>query len=133
LKKLKSMGVWLEITTLVITDANDSDGELAEIARFVLELGAETPWHVSRFHPTYMLRDVPSTSVATLKRAREIGLEAGLHYVYTGNVPGDQGEKTLCHNCGRVLIDRFGFATGQYAIKKGRCPDCQTPVAGVEM
>ena len=133
LKKLKSMGVWLEITTLVIPGLNDSDSELTEIAEFILELGPETPWHVSRFHPTYMLRNIPSTPVATLKRAREIGLQVGLHFVYTGNVPGDQGEKTLCHQCGRVLIDRFGFATGKYAIKKGRCPDCQTPVAGVEM
>ena len=133
LKKLKSMGVWLEITTLVITGLNDSDSELTEIAKFILELGPETPWHVSRFHPTYMLQNISSTPVATLKRAREIGLREGLHFVYTGNIPGDQGEKTLCHQCGRVLIDRFGFATGQYAIQKGRCPDCQTPVAGVEM
>jgi pyruvate formate lyase activating enzyme len=133
LKKLKSMGVWLEITTLVIPNVNDSDRELTEIAQFVAELGPETPWHVSRFHPTYLLKNTSSTPVATLKRAREIGLQVGLHYVYTGNVPGDQGEKTLCHNCGGVLIDRFGFATGDYAIKKGRCPDCQTPVGGVGM
>jgi pyruvate formate lyase activating enzyme len=133
LQKLKSMGVWLEVTTLVIPGLNDSNRELSEIAEFILALGPETPWHVSRFHPTYKLRDVSSTPGATLKRAREIGLEAGLHYVYTGNLPGDQGEKTLCHHCGRVLIDRFGFATGQYDIKKGRCPDCQKPVAGVDM
>jgi pyruvate formate lyase activating enzyme len=88
---------------------------------------------VSRFHPTYMLTNVPSTPVATLKRARDLGMEAGLHYVYTGNVPGNQGEKTFCHHCGRLLIDRVGFATGEYAIEKGRCPDCQTLVAGVGM
>jgi pyruvate formate lyase activating enzyme len=133
LKKLKSMGVWLEVTTLVIPGLNDSDGELADIANYIAELGVETPWHVSRFHPTYMLTNVPSTPVATLKRARDIGMEAGLHYVYTGNVPGNQGEKTLCHHCGRVLIDRFGFSIGEYVIVKGRCPDCQTPVAGVGM
>jgi pyruvate formate lyase activating enzyme len=120
LKKLKSMGVWLEVTTLVIPNVNDSDRELTEIAQFIVELGPETPWHVSR-------------PVATLKRAREIGLQVGLQYVYTGNIPGDQGEKTLCHNCKGVLIDRFGFATGHYAIKNGRCPDCQTSVAGVGM
>ena len=133
LKKLKSMGVWLEITTLVIPTINDSDEELTEIAQFIKELGADTPWHVSRFHPTYRLMNVPTTPVATVKRAREIGLQVGLHYVYTGNVPGDQGENTLCRQCGRVLIDRFGFATGHYAIKNGRCPDCQGQVAGVEM
>jgi pyruvate formate lyase activating enzyme len=133
LKKLKNMGVWLEITTLVIPTVNDSDQELTKIAQFIMELGPETPWHVSRFHPSYRLRNVSSTPVATLKRAREIGLQVGLHYVYTGNVPGDQAEKTLCHHCGRLLIDRFGFATGHYDISKGNCPDCQTPVAGVEM
>ena len=133
LKKLKSMGVWLEVTTLIIPGLNDSDGELADIANYIAELGPETPWHVSRFHPTYMLTNVPSTPVATLKRARDIGMEAGLHYVYTGNVPGNQGEKTFCHHCGRLLIDRVGFATGVYAIEKGRCPDCQTPVVGVGM
>jgi pyruvate formate lyase activating enzyme len=133
LKKLKDMGVWLEVTTLVIPSLNDSEAELSEIAHFIKDLGPETPWHVSRFHPSFRLRNLSSTPVSTLRRAREIGLEAGLHYVYTGNVPGDQGENTLCHNCNRVLIDRYGFATGHYAILKGRCPDCDTPVAGVGM
>ena len=133
LRKLKHMGVWLEITTLVIPTINDSDGELKEIANFIKELGADTPWHASRFHPTYKLVRVPRTPVATLKRAREIGLQEGLHHVYTGNVPGEQGENTLCHQCDRVLIDRFGFATGHYAIQNGRCPDCHIEVAGVEM
>ncbi len=133
LKKLKDMGVWLEVTTLVIPTLNDSDRELTEIAEFIKELGREIPWHVSRFHPTYRLRNVPNTPIATLKRAREIGLQAGLHYVYTGNIPGDQGENTLCHQCGQVLIDRYGFSTGLYAVKQGCCPGCRTQVAGVEM
>jgi pyruvate formate lyase activating enzyme len=133
LHKLKAMGVWLEVTTLVIPTLNDSDRELKQIAEFILELGRETPWHVSRFHPTYRLRGISNTPVATLKRAREIGLQVGLHYVYTGNIPGDQGENTLCPRCGRVLVHRYGFSTGQYAIKQGRCPECQNPVAGVEM
>jgi pyruvate formate lyase activating enzyme len=134
LKKMKAMGVWLEVTTLVIPTLNDSERELGEIARFIREeLGADTPWHVSRFHPTYRLTHVSSTPVSTLQRALEIGNRAGLHYVYTGNVPGAQGEKTFCHHCGKMLIDRFGFTTGHYAISNGRCPDCQTPVAGVEM
>jgi pyruvate formate lyase activating enzyme len=133
LRKLKSMGVWLEITTLLIPTLNDSDEELADLAQFIRELGPETPWHVSRFHPSYKLRNIPSTPVAALRRAREIGLQTGLRYVYTGNIPGDFGGNTLCHHCGRVLIDRYGFATGHYAVRKGRCPDCDTAVAGVEM
>jgi len=133
LEKLKDMGVWLEVTTLIIPTLNDSDGELKQITEFIKNLGPETPWHVSRFHPTYELRSLPSTPVATLKRAREIGLQAGLHYVYTGNVPGDRGENTLCHYCGRTLIDRFGFAIGQDAVRNGQCPECATLVAGVDM
>ena len=133
LKKLKAMGVWLEITTLVIPTLNDSDGELKEMAEFIMELGRETPWHVSRFHPTYRLRNVPNTPAAALQRAREIGLQVGLQYVYTGNIPGDQGESTLCHHCGRVLIERYRFSTGRYAIQEGLCPECLTEVAGVEM
>jgi pyruvate formate lyase activating enzyme len=133
LKKLKAMGVWLEVTTLVIPTLNDSDRELSEIAEFMVELGRETPWHVSRFHPTYRLTNVSNTPAPTLKRAREIGLQAGLRYVYTGNIPGDQGGNTLCHHCDRVLVHRYRFSTGQYAIKEGCCPDCQTLVAGVEM
>jgi pyruvate formate lyase activating enzyme len=133
LRKLKATGVWLEITTLLIPGLNDSDRELGEIALFIKDLGPETPWHVSRFHPTYRLTTVSSTPVSRLRRARKIGLETGLRYVYTGNIPGDEGEKTFCHHCNRVLIDRYGFSTGRYVIQNGRCPDCKTPVAGIEM
>ena len=90
---LRALAAYISDTYRQSFDALKADAitlSIREIAQFILELGAETPWHVSRFHPTYMLRDVPSTPVATLKRSREIGLEAGLHYVYTGNIPGDQ-------------------------------------------
>ncbi|HYR01952.1 MAG TPA: radical SAM protein, partial [Syntrophobacteria bacterium] len=99
----------------------------------IVELGPETPWHVSRFHPTHRLTTVSHTPVATLRRAREVGLQVGLHYVYTGNIPGDEGENTFCHHCGKLLIDRYGFSIGHYGIKNGRCPDCQAAVSGVEM
>ncbi|MBW1980383.1 MAG: AmmeMemoRadiSam system radical SAM enzyme [Deltaproteobacteria bacterium] len=133
LNKIKDMGIWLEVTTLVIPQLNDSEKELRNIARFIRSLGPETPWHVSRFHPTYNLTDRASTPVAALQRAREIGLQEGLHYVYTGNIPGDEGENTFCHACGQLLIDRFGFTTARYNIKHGLCPWCETQVAGVEM
>jgi pyruvate formate lyase activating enzyme len=133
LRKMKSLGIWVEITTLLIPGMNDSNEELRELARFIVELGPEIPWHVSRFHPIYRLTTVSHTPVATLRRAREIGLQTGLHYVYTGNIPGDEGENTFCHHCGKLLIDRYGFSIGHYGIKNGRCPDCQTTVAGVEM
>jgi pyruvate formate lyase activating enzyme len=133
LRKMKGLGIWVEVTTLVIPGLNDGDEEFREIARFLKDLGPETPWHVSRFHPTYRLTTVSHTPAATLRRAREIGLHEGLHYVYTGNIRGDEGENTLCHKCGKVLIERYGFSIGHYGIESGRCPGCQTPVAGVEM
>ncbi len=132
LKSMKEMGVWLEITTLIIPTLNDSKEELRELATFILqELGPETPWHISRFHPTFRLTDLPVTPVKTLQQAWEIGREVGLHYVYTGNVPGDQGEKTYCHHCGHLLLDRFGFTILKNELDHGSCPQCHQPLAGV--
>jgi pyruvate formate lyase activating enzyme len=132
LKTLKARGVWLEVTTLVIPGLNDSDAELGEIARFLAqELGADTPWHVSRFHPTYRLTDRPPTPVSAVLRARDIGLEAGLRYVYTGNVPGAGGEDTLCPACGETVITRTGFAVRRSQASGGECAICGVAIAGV--
>jgi len=132
LKKMKSMGIWVEVTTLIIPGLNDSEEELRFIADFIAkELGPETPWHVSRFHPHYKMLDRPPTPVATLHKAREIGLKAGLRYVYEGNVPGSEGENTYCYNCGRLLIRRFGFSILEYRITDGRCYQCGAPIDGV--
>ncbi len=132
LKKMKSMGIWVEVTTLVIPGLNDSEEELRSIAEFIVkELGPETPWHVSRFHPHYKMLDRPPTPVATLHRAREIGLKVGLRYVYEGNVPGSEGENTYCYNCGRLLIRRFGFSILEYRIANGRCYNCGATIDGV--
>ncbi|MAT64826.1 MAG: AmmeMemoRadiSam system radical SAM enzyme [Gammaproteobacteria bacterium] len=125
------LGVWLEVTTLVIPGVNDSDEELGEIAGFIHSVGADVPWHVSQFYPAWRMRDVPVTPVETLRRAARIGREAGLHYVYEGNVPGEQGENTYCHQCGALLIERYGFHLRRNRIRQGVCPDCGTPVAGV--
>ena len=89
------MGVWVEVTTLVIPGVNDSDHELRQIAEFIRSVGPEVPWHVSQFYPTYKMVDRPETPVATLRRARETGLNAGLRYVYEGNIPGQGHENTL--------------------------------------
>jgi len=131
MKVMKRLGIWLEVTTLVIPGINDDDGELKDAARFVAqELGVETPWHISRFFPAYEMTDVPSTPVETLHRAREIGLEAGLKYVYVGNVPDDGSQDTICPGCGRVLIRRHGFVTTN-RVRNGRCPDCGASIAGI--
>ena len=133
MKLMKRLGIWLEVTTLVIPGINDDDGELKDVADFVAEeLGVDTPWHISRFFPAYKMTDVSPTPVETLNRAREIGLEAGLRYVYVGNVPGEVN--TVCHKCGQILIRRLGYRILENRVQpNGRCPNCGMPVAGVGM
>ncbi len=133
LRLMKELGIWVEITTLMIPDLNDNEDELRKLAQFIRSLGKETPWHISRFHPMYRMLDRSSTSVKTLERAREIGLEAGLRYVYTGNVPGDRGEDTFCHHCGKLLVDRMGFQILQYQIKEKKCYHCGSMIDGVDL
>lgn len=132
LANMRRLGVFLEVTTLVIPGLNDDPDELCALADFIAStLGPQTPWHVSRFHPTYRLLDLPPTPLTTLTRARDIGLKAGLKHVYVGNAPGLDGEDTVCPGCGQVLIQRRGFALGRLRLKNGACPDCGAPVAGI--
>ncbi|MEA3345677.1 MAG: AmmeMemoRadiSam system radical SAM enzyme [Chloroflexota bacterium] len=132
MKVMKRLGIWLEVTTLVIPGINDDDEELRDAADFVAEeLGVETPWHISRFFPAYKMTDVPPTPFETLRRAREIGLEAGLRYVYVGNVSSEAN--TVCHACGKTLIRRSGYRILENHVREGRCPNCGAPVAGVGM
>jgi len=128
----RKQGIWIELTTLVIPGLNDSEADLKGIAAFIMtHLGADTPWHVSAFYPTFNLTDRPRTPVATLQKARDIGLAAGLRYVYEGNVPGAGGENTRCPSCAAVLIERYGFTIIANRIRKGACPDCKTVIAGI--
>jgi pyruvate formate lyase activating enzyme len=130
LLKLKSQGVWVEVTTLIIPGVNDSEAELGDIARFLAEnLGPDTPWHVSRFFPTYKLTDVAPTPLDTLRLAEEIGRAAGVRYVYVGNARAN-GD-TLCHACGHLLIRRTGFSVVANEVREGRCPACGAAIAGV--
>jgi pyruvate formate lyase activating enzyme len=137
LVQMKQGGIWIEVTTLVITDLNDSDDELRQIATFIRdELGPNTPWHVSRYHPTYKY-DAPPTSVTRLARAWEIGKEVGLYYVFVGNVPGHlmphevEGESTYCHRCSALLISRWGYSIRQNRVRDGACPRCGTAAYGI--
>jgi len=130
IKLYRELGIWIEITTLVIPGHNDSDSELRDIAKFIKSVGEDIPWHVSRFHPTYKLIDQPITSAETLSRAREIGLETGLRYVYEGNLPG-QGEQTNCWSCKQTLVERFGFSVQKNMIKEGKCGFCGAKIEGV--
>ncbi|MBN2467179.1 MAG: AmmeMemoRadiSam system radical SAM enzyme [Deltaproteobacteria bacterium] len=131
LKLYKELGIWVEVTTLIIPTYNDSESELKEIAGFIASLGAETPWHISAYYPTYKLTDQSRTPVETLRRAREIGLAAGLRYVYVGNVWGEKGENTYCYSCGSLLIERRGFIISCYRITNNACPECGSAIDGV--
>ena len=132
LKLMKSFDIFIEVTTLIVPDLNDDPSELNDLAAFIVrDLGVETPWHISRFHPTYKLTDRPSTPIQTLTTAREIGLSAGLKYVYTGNVPGNAAENTFCYGCGETVIERWGFQVGNLRLKNGRCTQCGAEIDGV--
>ena len=128
----KRQGVWIELTTLIIPGWNDDEEELAALARFIAkEVGPETPWHVTGFYPTFKMTDRPPTPVATLRRARQIGLDAGLRYVYEGNVPGEGGENTYCPGCCDLLIRRHGFAIAENRLLDDVCPRCATVIDGI--
>ena len=133
LRTMKRLGIYIEVTTLVIPGLNDDAGELENLAGFIAgELGPETPWHVSRFHPTYRLTDRPATAVSKLMEATQIGMDKGLQYVYTGNVPGSGTESTACPGCGNDVIVRTGFSVVKNRVKHGgRCPDCGALIDGV--
>jgi len=133
IKVHKSLGIWIEITTLIIPTLNDSEENLRKIAEFIKDVGEEIPWHISRFHPMYQLLDLPRTPITTLHKAREIGLEVGLRYVYEGNVPGEVGENTYCYNCGKPLIRRHGYTILENKIKDSECSYCGAKVDGVHM
>ncbi|MGB6064962.1 MAG: AmmeMemoRadiSam system radical SAM enzyme [Desulfomonilaceae bacterium] len=134
LRYMKELGIWLEVTTLLIPTLNDDPTEVRELARFIrTDLGAETPWHVSRFYPQYKEQVLPPTDVEVLRRVRQTGLDEGLKYVYTGNVPWDPGEKTYCPDCSQLLIDRAGYKVQKKMLKEGLCPKCGYRLDGVEL
>ncbi|UCE52494.1 MAG: AmmeMemoRadiSam system radical SAM enzyme [Desulfobacterales bacterium] len=132
LKLMKSLDIFVEVTTLIVPGLNDDKAELEDLASFIKnDMGSETPWHISRFHPTYKLMDRASTPVKTLTMAREIGLNVGLKYVYTGNVPGNEGENTFCYSCGQVVIERWGFQVGKIQMANGQCTKCGAKIDGM--
>ncbi len=122
--------IWLEVTTLVIPEVNDSDEEINAMASFIAQkLGKDVPWHLSAFHPDYKMLDTPSTSYETLLNAKEIAKSYGLKYVYIGNVANDSS--TYCDNCGFKLIDRVGFKAEMIGIEEGKCVNCDSEIKGV--
>ncbi|GIU73184.1 MAG: AmmeMemoRadiSam system radical SAM enzyme [Bryobacteraceae bacterium] len=132
IRRIHEMGFWLEVVTLVVPGFNDSDEELGQIARFLASISVDIPWHVTAFHPDYKMEDVRPTSASDLLRAVRAGKEAGLRYVYAGNLPGlGELENTRCWQCGATLIERYGFRVLKNRIgADGRCPSCLAEIAG---
>ena len=130
IRLMREMGIWVEVTTLVVPGENDSLEQLRGIAEFISGVDKNIPWHVSRFHPDYKLTDRPATPVETLKKALAIGQEAGLTYIYAGNVHGF-GSDTICPHCQKTLIKREGLRILESNIKSGACFSCQRTVPGV--
>ncbi len=132
LEILKDIGIWFELVVLIIPTLNDSPDEIEQMSRWVLEhLGPDVPMHFTRFHPTYRITNLPRTPVSTIERCRKIALDAGVHYVYTGNVRMHPGENTYCHHCKKEIIKRVGFRVVANRIKDGKCPDCGTKIPGI--
>ncbi len=130
---LKEKGFWVEIVTLIVPGFNDSEGELSSIARFIASVSPEIPWHVTAFHSDYKMLDRDNTSVKSLRKAALIGREAGLQFVYAGNLPGmvENLENTYCPGCGEVLVEREGFRILRNSITSGNCPRCGRKIPGI--
>lgn len=134
IRYMKKLGIWVEVTTLIVPNMNDDKKELEDIAKFLVETGRNIPWHISRFVPHYKMEKIPPTPLETLKMAYEIGKEAGLRYVYLGNVPGDETENTFCYSCGEKIIAREGYVIRANKITpEGKCPSCKSKIDGVGM
>ncbi len=130
-RTLHERGVWFEMTTLVVPTYIDDPDMIKRMCEWILkDLGPDYPLHFIRFHPDYKLTRLPPTPVATLVEFREIAMKEGLHYVYVGNVPGNDGENTYCHNCKKLLIERNGFLLRQVNIEQGKCKFCDTMIPG---
>lgn len=127
------LGIWVEVTTLIIPGVNDSDKELTQIAEFISSVNPSIPWHVSAYFPAYKMWNHPPTNAATLRHARDIGFSSGLRYVYEGNIPGEGGENTYCYQCRAVLIERFGFVVKHNRIVNNCCPECGARIDGIGM
>jgi pyruvate formate lyase activating enzyme len=133
IRMLKEKGFWLEVVTLCIPGFNDSDEEIRKMAEFLMSVSPDIPWHVTAFHQDYRMTDKDNTSVKTLLKAANIGKEAGLQFVYAGNLPGQVGnlENTYCPGCKNLLIERYGFRILKNRLQKGKCPDCQKVIPGI--
>ena len=126
---MKELGIWVEVTTLVVPGENDSEDELNAIAKFIADLDKDIPWHISRFHPNYQFTDYQPTPIDTLRKASRIGKKHDLHYIYLGNVL--EGSDTYCYQCNELLVKRSYFYAERFNIEKGKCPSCGAEISGI--
>ena len=134
IQRAHDLGLWVEVVSLLIPGFNDSIEELFEMARFLSSVSVDIPWHVTAFHPDYKMTTAHNTPAGTLVRAADVGHEAGLHYVYAGNLPGrvEEYEDTHCPNCNKALVRRRGYRLSEYRITaQGTCPACGVKIAGI--
>ena len=129
IRHMKKIGIWVEITTLLVPGMNDKEEELESIARFIASVGRETPWHISRFHPDYKFTNTIPTPLETLERAESIGKRFALKHIYMGNVAKETN--TFCPDCDKLLIARMGYSIGENNIRAGKCAGCGSVVEGV--
>jgi len=133
IRAMRERSIWVEVTTLIVPGWNDSEADVRAIAEFLADVDPDLPWHVSRFHPDHEMLDREPTPPVTLRNACAWGREAGLRYVYAGNLWGDDNESTRCPSCGEIVIERRGFHLGRIAMEGGRCGHCDAPIAGIGM
>lgn len=131
IEKVFEMGIWEEVTTLIIPRKNDSDKELKQIAEFLVSIDKSIPWHVTAFHPEYKMLDTPPTPKEILYKAYKIGKKAGLKYVYVGNIFDNKYENTICPKCKKTIIVRNGYLISNIKIKNGKCEFCNEKIEGV--
>ncbi len=133
IRNLYSMGIWLEIVTLLVPGFNDSEAELTALSEFIAEISPDIPWHVTAFHKDYKMTDPENTTPEDLLKASEIGKRSGLRYIYAGNLPGSAGkwENTYCPDCGILLVKRCGYQILKYDLtSNGCCPTCKRSIPG---
>ena len=132
IKIIAQSNVWLEIVYLVIPTLNDSAKEIRGVCQWIMkEIGPDVPIHFSRFHPMYLIKNLPSTPISTLEKAYKIALQEGLRYAYIGNVPGHRAESTYCPKCNNTVVQRVGYKIQKSDIAAGRCRNCSTPIPGI--
>jgi pyruvate formate lyase activating enzyme len=130
IRRMKDLGIWVEITTLIVPDQNDDESELTQIARFIKSVDPDIPWHISRYHPDYQYHESDATPVESLRKAMMIGKNEGLKYIYIGNVLAES-EDTRCPQCDKIVIQRKGFGLSAFHIEDSSCSYCGHPIAGI--